>query len=77
MTNWKVIAIIFIILFTLETTIFVWGWYLIAEEDRMMKECYYEICGDYADAEIFGDVCSCYEYDLIGNLQTAKTVYMK
>ena len=75
--KWKVIAIVFISLFVLETAFILWGTYLVAKEERMIMECYYEICEDYSDAYLEDKVCSCYNYDLWGeNLVLAKQEYM-
>jgi len=72
-TNWKIIAIIFIILFIAETFLIIWGIVLVNQEDRDIKECYYDVCGEYADAELIDGVCVCYTYDVIGNLIPGKT----
>lgn len=74
---WKTIAIIFIILFTLETSLIIWGTILISEDEKNLNECYYNICGDYADAYFSEDVCYCYDYDTNDELVVVKTNYMK
>lgn len=76
-TKWKTIAIIFIILFALETSLFVWGYYVSVKEEKNLMECYYEICEDYSDAYLENKICSCYNYDVWGeNLVLAKQEYM-
>jgi len=50
---------------------------LVANEEAKMEACYYEICNDYPEAWVDGNVCTCYEYDFIGNLVAAKTELMK
>ena len=66
-TNWKKIAIIFIVLFVIETSLFIWlfyggsneTYYELSENENI---CYTGICGDYDDAyydELEG-VCYCY-----------------
>ena len=75
--GWKVTAIIFIVLFILETGLFIWGWNETVQEEQNMNECYYDICGSYVDAWYELDVCTCYEYDILGELMVAKTEYMR
>jgi len=74
--GWKILAI---------TTIVVLGTLIISTllvirsaDKELEKEnlCYYEICGDYPDAYYQEKVCSCYEYDVLGELVVAKTQYM-
>jgi hypothetical protein len=76
MVNWKIIAIIFIVLFSLLLTFNIWGWYLIAEEERLTNECYYDICEEYPEAYYEEDVCFCYDYSMMGKLEVVKTKYM-
>jgi hypothetical protein len=71
--SWKTVAIIFIILFTLETSYLIWGLYLVAVEDRKTETCFYEICSKYPDASIEGNICSCMDYDVLGELQVVET----
>lgn len=76
--TWKVLAIIFMILFILETAFVMWGVSIVNEEEEMKNRCYYEICEDYPEAFYYENTCECfdmneetYEYELI------KTEYMK
>ena len=41
------------------------------------NQCLYNICAKYPQAYYEEDVCTCYEYDVLGNYQVAKEVYMK
>jgi len=66
--KWKVIAIIFIILFLLENGLFIIGGIIVYNEEKDIKVCYYEVCKKYPDAYFSDGVCKCYDYDLIGNL---------
>lgn len=74
--KWKTIAIIFIILFALETSLFVWSYYVSVKEERMTMECYYEICEDHPDAYLEEKLCSCWDYDVWGNPIMVKQEYM-
>lgn len=74
--KWKTIAIIFIILFTLETSLIIWGITLINEEEENINECYYNICNGYPDAYLFENVCYCYDYDDKDELVVVETNYM-
>jgi len=74
--HWKIVAIIFIVLFLLETSGWVYAsWYVSREKNKDLV-CYYEICADSIDALREGNLCSCYDYDLIGNLNIVKTKLM-
>jgi len=75
--NWKIIAIIFIILFTIETLWISYGLYLIQKEEAQVNECYYNICSDYPEAQVQNNVCFCYELDLLGEYVIAKTEVIK
>lgn len=75
--TWKTIAIIMFILLTIETAIFVWGFFIIADEENKMNECAYNICGEYPDAYYEDEICFCYDYSILGDLQVVKTEYMK
>ena len=75
--NWKVIAIVFIVLFALETLFVVWTTVSYTNELNKMNECLYDICGEYPDGWYEEDVCTCYQYDLFGEYVVAKYEYMK
>ena len=75
--KWKRIAIVFIIIASIETLMFAYGYIVITIEENQIKECYYNICEDYIEAELVGDICSCYDYDLIGNLIVTKEEWME
>jgi len=75
---WKTIAIIFIILFLIETCAVILGYHMVVAEEKRIALCYYEICGEYVDAQYDPEmaVCYCYEQDVLGNLIVAKTKVM-
>ena len=60
--KWKVIAIIFIVLFILETIFLIWAWNYGTETIENEYECSVDICQD-AEAFIYyeyEEVCDCY-----------------
>jgi hypothetical protein len=74
----KVTAIIFIILlFLLETIYIVWSFLYYYSEQEKTSICYYDVCEDYPEVLYQDNICYCYDYDVIGNLQVVKTEYMK
>jgi len=75
--KWKTIAIVFIILFALETSLWIWAFWDLARDTEKTNICYYDICGEYPDALYEDDICYCYEYDFFGDLVLAKTEYMR
>ena len=68
---------VFIILFTLETAYVVWSISYYYIEEGKIYECYYDICGEYPEAEYSDNVCSCYGYDNLGQLMVVKSKYMR
>ena len=76
-TFWKVTAIIFLVLFLLETSFFIWSVWIVTKEEQKDLTCYYDICADYPDAYREGNVCSCYDYDMLGDYVIAKEKLMK
>jgi len=74
--NWKIIGIVFMILFILETAYIVWAFWYVGREEQRTNECFYEICEDYPDAWYEDNLCTCYEYDMFGEYVVAKTKYM-
>ena len=66
--GWKVTAIIFIVLFILETAFIFWAVGLANESTALENECYYDICDlgnpnsryDTWYVDTVDKVCSCY-----------------
>ena len=75
--KWKVIAIVFITLFIFQNLFIVFSFMSVSAEERQIKECFYEICEDYLDADLVDDICYCYDYDVLGELYVAKEKWMK
>jgi len=75
-TFWKTLAIILIFIIIIETLAFAYIIYLGTKEINNEYECLYTICGEYPQAFYDDLVCSCYDYDIMGNLQVIKTEYM-
>jgi len=76
-TTWKILAIIFAALFIIETSIFIWGAVTVANENEKIEKCYYDICSEYPEALVEGNVCFCYEYSYLDQLIVAKTEIIK
>lgn len=55
----------------------VWGVLIILDEEDKINTCYYDICSESIDAVYDDNICICYDYDMMGNLITTKTEYMK
>jgi len=72
--GWKVIAIIFILLFLVETTAFIFVFYIGNQYVKQKETCNYNICLNY-DAFYFDsstNICYCYK-----NNEIAKQEYVK
>ena len=75
---WRILAIIFIVLFAM---LLIYNIYSVSVYNKSIKNqniCYYDICNNYTDAyyESTTQVCSCLNYDLLGNEQVVYTQYM-
>ena len=66
--GWKVTAIIFIILFILETSLLVWAWNSGSQSIQNENECVYDVCElgnavpnyDTYSYDDYTGMCSCY-----------------
>ena len=74
MTKWKTIAIIFIILFILETALIVWAVTTAIQDEEDEKHCIINVCANYPSYayDPYTHICGCYDYS--GELQ--KEVYV-
>ena len=75
--TWKVIALVIIILFAVENIFIGFIIYIAAAEAKAERECYYNFCGEYPDASYNNEICYCYDYDLMGELNIVKTGVLK
>lgn len=76
-TGWKVLAIILMIIFLLEIITLIFFYKVGTDEVEKDELCAYDICAEYPQAERTGNVCYCYDYDLMGTLQISKTELMR
>lgn len=67
--KWKTIAIIFIILFVLETAFVGWALYEADQQIKKDNQCNFNLCKQYAAGyyDPYTDVCTCYDYDNLGS----------
>ena len=72
-TTWRLIAIIFIILFSVMVIWFTWSYIYVTQQEKLTNICYYEVCEDYPEANYEDHLCSCYDYDMLGNYVLVKT----
>ena len=76
--GWKTTAIIFIILFLLETSLLVWAVTTSVADEEKLNKCYYEICSDTDDAFYENYLCTCMNWNSdTENYETVRTKYMK
>ena len=75
-SSWKTIAILESILIIAIVLLGIWGVKSQNKETERENHCFYNICGEYNDAEYLDKVCVCYDYDVLGQLKRAKTEYM-
>ena len=75
--NWKVLTIILLVVIILENLFFAWGYYLVVQDENNYNECAYEICADYPQAYFENEICSCYDYSMLGDLEIIKQEWLK
>ena len=75
--NYKTLAIVFICMFVSLLAFNIWSYYYVAAEEERTNVCWYDICGNYPEAYYLNNVCSCYDYGLLGELELVKEEYMK
>lgn len=75
--GWKTTAIIFIVLFALETSFFIWAISSYMMELDKTNECYYDICSEYPQALMEDNVCYCYDLSSSGEFVVSKTKFIK
>jgi hypothetical protein len=65
-TAWKTLAIIFFIIALLETSLFVWAYVEIGNDEKKQLTCSYEICEGYGESFYEEGICTCYDWDKEG-----------
>lgn len=77
--GWKITAIVFIVLFTMIIFFIGWGVTLFYGDEERKNECYYEVCKDYPEAGYDSNsfLCTCYDYDTLGNYVESDYKIMK
>ena len=58
--NWKILAIVLLVLFIVENLFLGWGIFLVEQDERKSNICYYDVCEDYPDALYIEGNCACY-----------------
>lgn len=76
MSKWKTFAIILLVILLAENLLIGVGYWQLQKEEKQTLQCWYEICEEYSEAILEGGLCSCYDYDVLGNYKVAKTVIM-
>ena len=66
--NWKVISIILLVIFVIENSFIIYSVTLVNKESKDTLVCYYETCKGYPEATFIDNLCTCYEKDVLGNL---------
>jgi len=74
--GWKVLAVASIIINLSLMVLWIYGYVTIHYEEKMQRECFYDVCSDYPDAEVLDKVCYCYDFDMLGDLFLVKTKIM-
>ena len=75
--NWKLIAVIFIVIAILESILICYSLISYSNQIKETNECFWDICGDYPDAQYDNGICSCIDYDMFGNEIISHTEYMR
>ena len=75
-SGWKRLALVELVLILVFIGLMIIGTYAIEKEERMQNECYYDICSTNEEAYLLEEVCYCYDYDLMGELQVTDQRYL-
>lgn len=77
--KWKILALILLSIFALLMITYMYGTYKFRKDYDNTNYCYYSICAEEPDAiyNIQTNVCTCYDYDVLGNEIVTKTEYLK
>lgn len=77
--GWKTLAIILLCILILIGGLMVLGFVTQKQVQNKTIQCYYSICADSPEAkfDIAANICSCYNYDVLGKLQVVKQMYLK
>jgi len=65
--NWKLLAILLIILQVIEILFVGTIQYIVSKEEDNTRYCYYDICEGYPEAAYANKVCYCYDLDITGS----------
>lgn len=71
--GWKVMAIIELVLLILFISLGIYGVYQDNKEIEKTNICYYEVCADSPQAYYEEGICTCYDYDNLGQIYPSKT----
>jgi hypothetical protein len=79
MNNWKVFALILLGILIALGLIMWLGYATEKKTQEKTMNCYYNICSEYPEAQFDStlNLCSCYDYDVLGKLKVGKQIYLK
>jgi len=77
--NWKALAIVLICLLVAENVLLYVSYRQLVKEEEKQLSCVYEICAEaeYGEYDSYYNTCTCYESDILGQLQPDKTIIMR
>jgi len=74
---YKILFIVLLVIFIIENIFWGFAIYMAIDDEKKTQECYYDICEDYPQAFYEDGLCSCYDWDLMGELQVVETEIMR
>ncbi len=75
--TWRIACIFFIMLVVLASTIMLWANFYASSEIERMEECWYDVCSEYDDSELYGNDCYCYNFNEDGDYEIVFEKYIK
>lgn len=75
--GWRTTAIVALVVLGLLVSYNIYSVAVYYDELEKSNICYYNICEEHPEAWYSEDVCTCYDYDTLGNLVVDKTQLME
>lgn len=66
--TWRTLAIVFGITTFLLMSLYVWSYVVASNQIEQENMCMYDMCKEYSAGYVTEGLCTCYDYDVLGEL---------